>query len=104
VGGLYGLAMGSAFFGESMFSRTTDASKVALVHLVAILRRGEFTLLDTQFITDHLARFGTVEISQKQYLSQLSAALTRSGAWGDALSQCEVVDFLADSQDSTQTS
>ncbi len=104
VGGLYGLAMGSAFFGESMFSRATDGSKVALVHLVAILRRGGFTLLDTQFITDHLARFGTIEISQKLYLGQLAAALAQSATWGAPLNQRELDAFLAGSQDSTQTS
>lgn len=104
AGGLYGLAMGSAYFGESMFSRATDASKVALVHLVAILKGGGFTLLDTQFITEHLARFGTIEISQKEYLGQLSAALTRSATWRRALTQCEVEGFLAGAQDSTQTS
>ncbi len=86
VGGLYGLAMGAAFFGESMFSRATDASKVALVHLAAILKAGQFTLLDTQFITDHLKQFGAVEISQKDYLSQLSAALARQGSFGGPLS------------------
>jgi leucyl/phenylalanyl-tRNA--protein transferase len=104
VGGLYGLAMGSAFFGESMFSRATDASKVALVHLVAMLIRGGFTLLDTQFITDHLARFGTIEISQKEYLGQLSVALTRSATWGAALTQGEVEAFLDGSQANTHTS
>jgi leucyl/phenylalanyl-tRNA--protein transferase len=67
VGGLYGASLGGAFFGESMFSTETDASKVALVHLVARLRLGGFTLLDTQFITPHLARFGTIEISRAQY-------------------------------------
>lgn len=75
VGGLYGLALGGAFFGESMFSRRTDASKVALVHLVARLRAGGFTLLDTQFVTDHLSRFGTVEISREEYRARLAAAL-----------------------------
>jgi len=62
VGGLYGVALGGAFFGESMFSRVTDASKVALVHLVARLRLSGFMVLDTQFGTDHLTRFGGVEI------------------------------------------
>ena len=86
VGGLYGLAMGAAFFGESMFSRATDASKVALCHLAGILKAGQFTLLDTQFITDHLKQFGAVEISQKEYLAQLSAALARQGTFTDPLS------------------
>lgn len=75
AGGLYGLALGGAFFGESMFSRRTDASKVALVHLVARLRHGGFTLLDTQFVTDHLKQFGAVEIPREQYRSRLAEAL-----------------------------
>ena len=75
VGGLYGVTLGGAFFGESMFSRATDASKVALVHLVARLRRGGWALLDAQFMTDHLQQFGTLEISQADYLIQLAAAL-----------------------------
>lgn len=77
VGGLYGLSLGSAFFGESMFSRQTDASKVALTHLVARLKVGGYCLLDTQFITDHLARFGAVEIPRRDYLVQLNQALAR---------------------------
>jgi leucyl/phenylalanyl-tRNA--protein transferase len=76
VGGLYGLALGAAFFGESMFSRQTDASKVALTDLVARLRLGGYVLLDTQFITDHLARFGATEISRDDYLAMLSAAVS----------------------------
>ena len=75
VGGLYGASLGGAFFGESMFSTATDASKIALVHLVARLRRSGFTLLDTQFITPHLARFGTVEISRAQYHLMLADAV-----------------------------
>ena len=75
VGGLYGLALGRAFFGESMFSRKTDASKVALAWLVARLRLGGFTLLDCQFMTDHLATLGAVEISQAAYLSLLARAV-----------------------------
>jgi leucyl/phenylalanyl-tRNA---protein transferase len=76
VGGLYGLALGGAFFGESMFSRETDSSKVALVYLVAALRLGGFGLLDIQFITDHLNRFGAVEIPADDYLVRLDAAMT----------------------------
>ncbi|MBR9970276.1 leucyl/phenylalanyl-tRNA--protein transferase [Magnetospirillum sulfuroxidans] len=75
VGGLYGLALGGAFFGESMFSRRTDASKVALVDLVARLKLGGTVLLDTQFITDHLSRFGVVEIPRYHYKELLAAAL-----------------------------
>jgi leucyl/phenylalanyl-tRNA---protein transferase len=81
-GGLYGLAIGGAFFGESMFSRRRDASKVALVHLVARLRLGGFALLDTQFITAHLAQFGAVEIPRARYLTLLDAATARLGRWG----------------------
>jgi leucyl/phenylalanyl-tRNA---protein transferase len=75
VGGLYGLALGRAFFGESMFSRSTDASKVALAWLVARLRIGGFDLLDCQFMTDHLASLGVIEVSQKRYLDLLHATL-----------------------------
>jgi leucyl/phenylalanyl-tRNA--protein transferase len=81
VGGLYGVKLGAAFFGESMFSRARDASKVALVYLVDALRRGGFTLLDTQFITTHLAQFGAVEIPRMQYLSLLNQALNREAVW-----------------------
>ena len=81
VGGLYGVAINGAFFGESMFSRTTDASKVALVHLVEGLRRGGFALLDTQFITAHLAQFGAVEIPRAHYLMKLADALNREALW-----------------------
>ncbi len=75
VGGLYGVAIHSFFAGESMFSLQRDASKVALVHLVRRLQRRRFTLLDTQFITGHLAQFGAVEISRAQYRTKLAAAL-----------------------------
>ena len=75
VGGLYGVTLGGAFFGESMFSRERDASKVALVHLVARLRRGGWTLLDAQFLTDHLSQFGAVETPQTVYLERLADAL-----------------------------
>jgi leucyl/phenylalanyl-tRNA--protein transferase len=75
VGGLYGVCLGRAFFGESMFHRATDASKVALVHLVARLRAGGFLLLDTQFVTDHLKTFGAVEVSRPRYHKLLEAAL-----------------------------
>lgn len=75
AGGLYGVAIGGAFFGESMFHRVTDASKVALCHLVAILRAGSFRLLDTQWITPHLRQFGAIEIPREEYLRQLHAAV-----------------------------
>ena len=83
VGGLYGVRLGAAFFGESMFSRERDASKVALVHLVDALRRGGFTLLDTQFITAHQAQFGAIEIARAQYLTMLNQALGREAVWPD---------------------
>jgi leucyl/phenylalanyl-tRNA---protein transferase len=76
VGGLYGVSLGAAFFGESMFSRRTDASKVALVHLVALLIESGFRLLDAQFITDHLATFGAVEIPRSEYQRRLARALS----------------------------
>src|ERR1700751_4492359 len=76
VGGLYGVSIGAAFFGESMFSRITDASKVALVHLAARLRVGGYRLLDTQFLTPHLARFGGVEIPRAYYHRLLGEALS----------------------------
>jgi leucyl/phenylalanyl-tRNA--protein transferase len=79
VGGLYGVSLGGAFFGESMFSRATDASKVALVHLVAILRAGGFHLLDVQFQTPHLAQFGTIEIPRAVYRRRLAEALRYRG-------------------------
>ena len=75
VGGLYGVSLGCAFFGESMFSRETNASKVALVHLVARLRMANYRLLDTQFVTDHLRQFGAVEIPCRIYLERLEDAI-----------------------------
>jgi len=79
VGGLYGVTLGRAFFGESMFHRARDASKVALVHLVARLKAGGFRLLDTQFVTDHLRTFGAIEVPRRQYHKLLEAALTDEG-------------------------
>jgi leucyl/phenylalanyl-tRNA--protein transferase len=75
VGGLYGVRLGGAFFGESMFSRETDASKVALVHLVARLNAGGFRLLDAQFVTDHLRQFGAVEVARADYHRLLGEAI-----------------------------
>lgn len=77
AGGLYGVVLGGAFFGESMFHRITDASKVALWHLVRILREGGFTLLDTQWTTKHLVQFGSIEIPRDQYLKRLREAVIR---------------------------
>jgi leucyl/phenylalanyl-tRNA--protein transferase len=75
VGGLYGVTLGGAFFGESMFHRQTDASKVALVHLVERMRKRRYTLLDVQFTTPHLEQFGVVEIPRDEYLRRLGRAL-----------------------------
>ncbi|MEL0106020.1 MAG: leucyl/phenylalanyl-tRNA--protein transferase [Rhodospirillaceae bacterium] len=75
AGGLYGIALGGGFFGESMFSRVRDASKVALVNLVARLKLGGFVLLDTQFVTDHLKQFGAIEIPARDYMTLLAEAL-----------------------------
>lgn len=79
VGGLYGVSLQGAFFGESMFSYETDASKVALVHLLARLVHGRFSLLDCQFVTDHLRQFGTVEVDRKAFHKLLEAAMARAG-------------------------
>ena len=100
VGGLYGVHIGAVFFGESMFSRVTDASKVALVHLVARLRRGGFMLLDTQFTTAHLERFGAVEIPRREYHARLKAALAREAQFGLA----PLGDVLSSLQSSTPIS
>lgn len=81
VGGLYGLAIGGAFFGESMFHRRTNASKMAMAHLVARLNAGGFILLDTQFLTPHLASLGGVEIPREDYEERLAEALLRQGDW-----------------------
>lgn len=79
IGGLYGISIGGAFFGESMFSDVTDASKVALVHLAARLRSGGYKLLDVQFVTSHLKRFGAVEIPRSDYQDRLTEALSADG-------------------------
>ena len=79
VGGLYGVSLGGAFFGESMFSRRRDVSKIALTHLVGRLIAGGFSLLDTQFLTDHLTQFGAVEIDRAEYHKRLKAALATEG-------------------------
>ena len=81
VGGLYGVAIGGAFFGESMFSFVTDASKVALVHLVARLRLGGFRLLDAQFVTAHLTQFGAIEIPREEYKARLAVVLETPARW-----------------------
>jgi leucyl/phenylalanyl-tRNA---protein transferase len=100
VGGLYGVSINAAFFGESMFSWVTDASKVALVQLMAVLIRGGYTLLDTQFVTDHLKRFGAVEVPRADYRRRLAAALIGAAEFQPG----GVDDPLAVLQSSTQTS
>ncbi|HET9146798.1 MAG TPA: leucyl/phenylalanyl-tRNA--protein transferase [Acetobacteraceae bacterium] len=95
VGGLYGLALGGAYFGESMFSRARDASKLALVHLVMRLRRGGFSLLDTQFLTPHLARFGTVEVPRRRYQDLLADALDRKAPWIAELDAAAMAEEIA---------
>jgi leucyl/phenylalanyl-tRNA--protein transferase len=81
AGGLYGVSLGGAFFGESMFHRQRDASKVALVHLVNRLREREFELLDTQATTSHLRRFGCVDVPAREYLRRLRQAITKHRAF-----------------------
>ena len=81
VGGLYGVALGGAFFGESMFSKVANASKIALVYLVAKLRSDGFSLLDSQFLTKHLAQFGAIQISRMDYHQELQAALKKTVAF-----------------------
>ena len=101
VGGLYGVTLGAAFFGESMFSRESDASKVALLHLVARLKCGGFELLDTQFVTKHLARFGVIEIPRQRYQEMLQRAISKQAEF-----YCEVPDSAVEElmQSSTQIS
>ena len=101
VGGLYGVSLGAAFFGESMFSRASDASKVALVHLVYRLRKGGFELLDTQFQTPHLRQFGVVEIPREDYRTRLARAVRRPAQFPEDVSAVEFESFL---QSITQTS
>lgn len=96
VGGLYGVSLGGAFFGESMFSTARDASKIALVHLVARLRAGGYALLDVQFMTEHLRQFGVVESPRARYLKMLNAALVGTGdihAAGDPLTGARAVEL-----------
>ena len=98
IGGLYGVSLGRAFFGESMFHRATDASKIALVHLVARLRAGGYELLDTQYTTSHLKTFGAVEVSQERY-NKLLAKAVHGGAdasvFRRALSGAEAVALVS---------
>jgi leucyl/phenylalanyl-tRNA---protein transferase len=115
AGGVYGVSLGAAFFGESMFTRRRDASKVALVELVARLRAGGYRLLDTQFVTDHLRRFGAIEVSRPAYRALLRDAIeTPATFYGDAGGVLSVAPWLSgassgrssigSSQSTTQTS
>jgi leucyl/phenylalanyl-tRNA--protein transferase len=81
VGGLYGVSIGAAFFGESMFHRKTDCSKIAMAHLIARLKAGGYHLLDTQFVTDHLKTFGGIEIPREDYELRLADALAHESNW-----------------------
>lgn len=91
AGGLYGVRIGGAFFGESMFSRVPEASKVALVHLVARLRRGGFRLLDTQFVTAHLAGFGAIEMPRDAYRSLLAEAVHAPASFPSEMDDAEAL-------------
>jgi leucyl/phenylalanyl-tRNA--protein transferase len=100
AGGLYGVCLGGAFFGESMFHRARDASKVALVHLVARLIAGGFVLLDTQFVTEHLRGFGAVEVPRRRYRTDLDVALLHPGDFAAlpldrAISGAAVLELIA---------
>lgn len=101
VGGLYGVALGGAFFGESMFSRVRDASKVALVHLGARLVAGGFRLLDAQFVTEHLATFGAIEIPRSQYRRMLAEAVGTDTVFPAELPDGAMERFLSSSADVT---
>ncbi len=103
AGGLYGVSLGAAFFGESMFSRERDASKVALVHLVATLIEGGYELLDTQFITSHLAQFGTIEIPRTDYLELLDRAMAREAYWSAPSGSAGALSLSVESGDLTLT-
>ena len=101
VGGVYGVAINGGFFGESMFSRRTDASKLALAYLVDHLRRGGFVLFDTQFLTDHLRSLGAVEIPRETYHQRLETALSAHASFADTVVEQDAQALL---QRSTQTS
>lgn len=103
VGGLYGVSLGGAFFGESMFSRRPEASKVALVTLVEILREAGYELLDTQYVNDHLVQFGVEAISKKRYKTKLEKALNASPNPSTRFSTVSVRKGLASSSSATVT-
>ncbi|MEC7244091.1 MAG: leucyl/phenylalanyl-tRNA--protein transferase, partial [Pseudomonadota bacterium] len=95
IGGLYGIRLGSAFFGESMFSRRSNASKIALAHLMARLYYGKFMLLDAQFVNDHLRQFGLIEISKNAFQKQLKAALAKPAEIPLEIAEDIIFDHLA---------
>jgi leucyl/phenylalanyl-tRNA--protein transferase len=97
-GGLYGVTLGAAFFGESMFHRESDASKVALVHLAARLKKSGFQLLDTQFETPHLRQFGVVEVGREDYRQRLAKAVRTPVQLDSRLSRDELIAFLESSR------
>jgi leucyl/phenylalanyl-tRNA--protein transferase len=108
VGGLYGVSLGRAFFGESMFHRTRDASKVALVHLVARLLAGGFVLLDTQFVTEHLRSFGATEVPRRRYRMMLDEAIKGSADFsqtplGNSFSGTEALAIIASHDRTTRS-
>lgn len=104
VGGLYGVSLGGAFFGESMFSRESEASKVALVHLVEILDEAGYTLLDTQFVNEHLKQFGVKEVTKRTYMSKLDKALNAMPNPSSFFSTVSVRRGFASSSSSRRTS
>ena len=104
VGGLYGVSLGGAFFGESMFSRESEASKVALVHLVEILDEAGYLLLDTQFVNDHLKQFGIKEVTKRTYMSRLDKALNATPNPSNFFSTVSVRRGFASSSKSKRTS
>ena len=103
VGGLYGVSLGAAFFGESMFSHQSNSSKIALTHLVARLKKSGYRLLDAQFMTAHLAQFGAVEISRKHYHHLLDKALARTVPFTTELSSDELECFISSCHGTAQT-
>ena len=104
VGGLYGVSLGAAFFGESMFATRRDASKIALIYLVARLRHGGFRLLDTQFVTGHLERFGALEIPRGDYLRRLKTAVAMEADFQGLSADASPTEVLEFAQSSAQTS
>ena len=101
VGGLYGVSLGSAFFGESMFSTMSNASKICLIYLIANLKTKGFILLDTQFVNPHLKKLGAIEIPRKKYLKMLGNALKKNTNFNKKISQSSIYDIM---QSMTQTS